>query len=86
MMHIEFHTSFKKRRKRVPEKIRLQANEYLRLFAQNPHHPLLNNHSLSGKRKGQWSINITGDWRAIYIIEENTIVFIDIDTHSNLYK
>lgn len=44
------------------------------------------NHPLTGNRAGQWSINITGDWRAIYMFrDKDTIVFIDIDTHSNLY-
>ena len=56
------------------------------LFLEDPLHLLLNNHPLTGERKGQWSINFTGDWRAIYIFkDENTIIFIEIDTHSNLY-
>ena len=86
-MRIEFHKHFKKRYKKIPPKISSQFKERLFLFEAEPFHPLLNNHPLTGDRKGQWSINITGDWRAIYIFkDENTVVFIEIDTHSNLYK
>lgn len=85
-MTIEFHRSFKKRYRKISLKIRRQFDERLTLFVQEPFHPTLNNHPLGGDRLGQWSINITGDWRAIYIFrEKDTIVFIDIDTHSNLY-
>jgi addiction module RelE/StbE family toxin len=84
---IEFHRTFIKHRKRIATKIVRQFDERLRIFEENSYHPLLNNHPLTGDRKGQWSINITGDWRAIYIFKnEDTVVFIDIDTHSNLYK
>ncbi len=49
---------------------------------------LLRNHALSGDRAGQWSINVTGDWRAVYVFgeKEGVVIFIDIDTHSNLYS
>lgn len=86
-MKIEFHRAFIKRRKRIAAKIARQFDERFRIFEGNSYHPLLNNHPLGGDRKGQWSINITGDWRAIYVFKnEDTVVFIDIDTHSNLYK
>lgn len=86
-MKIEFHRHFTKHYKNIPPKIRYQFEERLFIFEENPFHPLLNNHPLTGDRKGQWSINVTGDWRAIYVFKnEDTIVFIDIDTHSNLYR
>ena len=86
-MRIEFHRLFKKRYKKISLKIRRQFDERLLLFEKEPFHPMLNNHPLGGDREGQWSINVTGDWRAAYIFEDrNTIVFIDIDTHSNLYE
>lgn len=86
-MNIEFHRSFKKRYKKLPTKIQDQFDARLQLFESNSIHSLLHNHPLSGDRNGQWSINITGDWRAIYIRkQENTALFLDIDTHSNLYR
>ena len=48
---------------------------------------LLNNHSLTGKYTGCKSINITGDWRAIFEeINDNIIYFVELGTHSQLYK
>lgn len=86
-MKIEFHRTFKKRYRKIPSKIARQFEERLRIFEVNPPDPLLHNHPLSGDRGGQWSINVTGDWRAIYIFKnESTIVFIDIATHSELYR
>jgi len=84
---IEFHKHFTKRYKKIPSEIRRQFEKRLFIFEENPFHPQLNNHPLTGDRKEQWSINLTGDWRAIYVFKnEDTIVFIDIDTHSNLYR
>jgi len=86
-MQIEFHRLFKKKYKKVPLKIQSRFDKRLLIFGTEPFHPQLNNHPLGGDKKGQWSINVTGDWRAIYSFkDEDTVVFIDIDTHSNLYK
>lgn len=38
----------------------------LRLFMDDPFSPLLNNHALQGEVAGLRSINISGDWRALY--------------------
>jgi addiction module RelE/StbE family toxin len=47
----------------------------------------LNNHTLAGKYKGYRSINITGDFRAIYRLEKPDIgVFVAIGKHSQLYR
>ena len=86
-MKIEFHKHFKKRYKKIPAKIRSQFKERLFIFEETPFHPLLNNHPLTGDRNGQWSINVAGDWRAIYVFRNgDAVVFIDIDTHSNFYR
>lgn len=86
-MIIDFHRLFQKRYKKINLKIRRQFDERLILFEKELFHPTLHNHPLGGDRIGQWSINITGDWRAIYVFKDkNTVIFIDIDTHGNLYK
>ena len=86
-MKILLHRNFEKKFPKLPLKIQEGFKMRRNLFLENPFHPLLNNHPLTGDRKSQWSINITGDWRAIYLFSgENTVVFIDIDTHSNLYQ
>lgn len=86
-MKIDFHGNFKKRYKKIPLKVCRQFDERLILFEKEPFHPILYNHSLTGDRTGQWSINVTGNWCAIYVFRnKGTIIFIDIDTHPNLYR
>ena len=86
-MRIEFHREFKKRRKKVSAKILHQLDTKLFLFEKEPFNAQLNNHPLSGNRKGQWTINVTGDWRAVYVFKDKeTVVFMYLDTHGNLYK
>lgn len=49
--------------------------------------PMLRNHSLSGKYKGCRSINVSGDWRAIFREYKGgaVIYFEMLGTHSELY-
>ena len=47
--------------------------------------PVLNNHALKGKYQGYRSINVTGTLRVLYKSEGETVIFITIDAHSNLY-
>jgi len=60
------------------------------MFLNNPSNPQLRNHPLKGALGGYNSINITGDWRALYTEEklddEIIITFEMIGTHSQLYK
>jgi len=87
-MQIYYHSSFKKKFKKLPKDIQKKFSQRLELFYEDTHHALLRNHSLSGEYSGCRSINITGDYRAIYvhlIITDDVIQFLDIGTHSELY-
>ena len=86
-MRILFHKKFEKEYKKIPPQKKSQCEKRLILFTDDPFHPALNNHRLQGKLKDLYSINITGDLRALYkIVDENTIEFVLLDTHSNLYE
>jgi len=81
-----FHKNFRKQYKRLTA-IQKKVDERLVLFAKDPFNPVLNNHGLTGKYKGCRSINITGNFRAVYeLIDDNTAYFIALNTHPNLYK
>lgn len=82
---IFFSRIFKKAYKKRDQMIRTHCDERIRLFEQEPFHPLLDNHALHGKWQGYRSINVTGDFRAVFKQENETITFVDIDTHHNLY-
>lgn len=86
-MRILLHRNFEKKFVKLSKKVTERFQERRNLFLTDPFHPLLNNHPLTGSRTGQWSINVTGDWRVIYLLQDAaTVIFIDIDTHSNLYS
>ncbi|MGH7237393.1 MAG: type II toxin-antitoxin system RelE/ParE family toxin [Candidatus Saccharimonadales bacterium] len=58
----------------------------LELWQEDPANSLLYLHPLSGKLAGCYSINITGDIRAIYeIVGEEAYIFDMIGSHSQLY-
>ena len=86
-MNIIFHKSFQKKFKKLTFKERDQFNNRLRIFVHDQHNSILNNHSLHGIYVDCRSINVKGDLRAIYKIQDkNVILFVDIDNHPNLYK
>lgn len=86
-MIILFHKSFGKKYKKLSSKIQKQTDERVHLFRVEPHNSQLNNHPLHGKYSGYWSINVTGNYRALYrFINQNMVEFVDIDTHPNLYE
>ena len=85
-MQIDFHNNFRKQYKKLSLKTQDKFDERLIKFKDSPLIPELNNHALHGKYEGCRSINVTGDFRAIYEVREKGVRFLDIDTHSNLYK
>lgn len=84
-MLTRFSHKFVKQHKKAPDKVKTIFNYKARLFKENKNNPILNNHVLSGKLRGCWSINITGDWRAVYSINGDIYNFEMIGTHSQLY-
>lgn len=85
-MKVSFHKNFKKSYKRHPKKIRDQFDKRLKLFLDDPYNILLNNHALHDDWLGFRSINVTGDFRAIFKhLNENLVELVEIDTHNNLY-
>jgi len=85
-MKIVLSNDFKKRYKKLKSNEKRKLAERLVLFEEDPKNPILNNHQLRGPHKGYYSINITGDLRAIYeLVKKDTALFIKVGTHSELY-
>ncbi|AKM79099.1 TPA: hypothetical protein DEQ95_03835 [Candidatus Beckwithbacteria bacterium] len=86
-MSIRFSRKFKKQHGKAPLKIRKAFYQRLTLFEKDKFSPLLNNHALSGQWRGYRSINISGDWRAVFIesTRSNLVIFVALGTHSQLY-
>ena len=63
-----------------------QTKARIELWQEQPNHPLLRLHRLEGKLSNFYSINITGDIRALYeVIGEAVVIYQFIGTHSQLY-
>lgn len=90
-MKIKFGRRFAKQYEKADQRIKEAVKKRIDIFRTNPFHPLLNNHQLTGNYLGYRSINVTGDWRALYTKlideEDETLVTFEIlGTHSQLYK
>ena len=85
-MELRFAHRFQKQYKKLPRPIQDKFTERLELFVADPTHPVLRVHPLQGAHAGYWSMNVTGDVRALYRHDgEDIILFALIGTHSELY-
>lgn len=84
-MNFFIHPILKKKLRKMPRFINVRFDERLKLFIVDPIHFSLNNHSVGKTYIGCRSINITGDYRAIFYMKDDVAVFINIGTHSELY-
>lgn len=84
-MIVYLHKSFKKHYKKLTQSQKKKFKERRDLFIQDEFDPVLNNHALKGKYQGYRSINVTGDLRIVYKREVEDIIFVAVDSHSNLY-
>jgi len=81
-----YSRDFKKQFQKLPKKIQNCFRERLEIFLNNKFHPLLNNHRVEKRFPGCRSINVTGNYRAIFKeTSDDSITFILIGTHSELY-
>ncbi len=85
-MKVEFHESFTKRFVRLSPKVQESFYTRLDLFRQDKFFSLLRNHAVHGKYEGLRSINVTGDYRALFEDHRELVIFKLIGTHSELYE
>lgn len=88
---VDYAEKFLKQLKKAPLAIKRELRERIVLFLKDSRSPFLHNHLLSGKYGGYRSINITGDWRAVFSEVKKSdgaviVVFKLLGTHSQLYK
>lgn len=85
-MTVRYSRKFVKQLAKQPDKVQKAFYVRLLLFEQNPYDPLLYHHALRGKLEGFYSINVTGDVRAIYeVVDDRVYLYQMIGTHSQLY-
>lgn len=77
----------KKFAKRHPE-LRNLYQKTLQLLEQNPFHPSLRLHPLTGNLNGLHSISINLSYRITIdlLIDDETIIFINVGSHDEIYR
>lgn len=77
---------FEKNFAKLPKPVKKKVLTVLQKFVDDPLDPSLRSHRLSGKWNDHFSINVTGDVRAIYVyIKDDIVHFVAVGTHSELY-
>lgn len=83
--HNSFLRAFKKIIKKNPE-LRDKLREALELFVNNPYHPILGTHKLSGKLKGHHAFGLGYDCRVVVkFIDQEEVALISIGKHEEVY-
>lgn len=86
-MQIIISNKFEKQFAKLPKKIKRQTIERINIFRTDVFAEILSNHPLSGEWYGYRSINVAGDYRAVFKeLEDDTYYFVAVGTHSQLYK
>ena len=85
-MKIGYSKNFIKQAKKLPHKVQIALQSKLKLFAEDPLDTRLRNHGLKGEYKNYRSININGDFRALYPTDGEEAIFDVVGTHIQLYK
>ncbi len=84
-MKVAYSKHFIKQSKKLDPTLRNRLVQRIRLFSINPLDSQLRNHQLKGKYKQYRSIDITGDYRALYLLRNDEAIFDIIGTHPQLY-
>lgn len=86
-MEIIYNKYFVKSYKKLQNKDQKLVDKTLKIFAKNPHNPILRNHELKGNKKGIHSIDVKFDLRILFLKKGNYIkvIMLEIGTHSQIY-
>lgn len=88
-MYVEFSQEVDRKIRRIhkkDQKLSQQIEKQLALFIENPKHPSLRIHKLSGEFKNLWSLSINRSIRMVYILETDSAYFVGLGTHDEVYK
>ncbi len=67
---------------RLPDAVKTQARKAYRLWRNNPSHPGLHFKQIRG-HEGLYSVRVGLGWRALGLLEEDTITWFWIGSHAN---
>ncbi len=82
-MKIIFTSKFIREYKKLPQEIKIRAEEREEIFRKDPFHVSLDTHKLHGQFKDFWSFSIDFEYRIIFEIGKNkTMYFHSVGNHS----
>ncbi len=86
-MNTDFSKQFFKQLNKLPAAAQERFWSRLDIWRVNPAEPMLHVHRLKGKYQGFYSMNVSGDLRALYkVMDDGSVVLFDlIGSHSQLY-
>ncbi|MBA3723443.1 MAG: type II toxin-antitoxin system mRNA interferase toxin, RelE/StbE family [Candidatus Levybacteria bacterium] len=86
-MNVDFTKAFNKQFEKLPQKRQEKAKAAVALFLRDITAPSLRNHALKGEWLGFHSISAGGDIRLHFkVIDQDTVLFVAVGSHSQLYK
>jgi addiction module RelE/StbE family toxin len=89
MKRVIFHRTFDKhyaKRIKLTPKLAIQFEQRYGLFLAGERDHPLDDHPLTGKLAGKRSFSIAGDIRVIYVETDSEIIFLDVGSHSQVYR
>lgn len=72
--------------KKNQPKLYRKIQKQLLLFITNPKHPSLRTHKLKGNLSNTWSISIERNFRMLYYLSNEKLVFFMIGTNDEVYR
>ncbi|MCL6635154.1 MAG: type II toxin-antitoxin system YafQ family toxin [Peptococcaceae bacterium] len=89
MISLIWGSSFKRSFRKTIENNRYMKKKFVEtigIFVEDPFHPALRTHKLSGRLKGLWAFSIDYDCRVIFMfLDDGSALLIDIGTHDEVY-
>lgn len=86
-MNIDFTKKFNKQFEKLPLKRQEKARLAIANYVTNASTPSLRLHALSGEWHDHYSLSAGGDLRIYFkMVDQNTVLFVAIGSHSQLYK
>ncbi len=75
-MQIIKRKKFDKKFKQLSPKLKEKIKSAIKLFAEDPHNPILKNHALKGQLEGLRAFSVTGDVRVIFKAYDDYVLVI----------
>lgn len=82
---ILYHPNFSAAFRSISPVVREKAVMKEALFCENIFHPLLRTHKLKGRLAGLYSFSVDAQYRILFKMYKNSVIFLDIDNH-DLYR